>query len=382
MHFEFSTASRIIFGSGCLEQIGTLGRDWGRRVLIVTGRDPERASALREHLDEAGVTSVVYSVAGEPTLQTIEEGSEVVRAEACDWVIGFGGGSAMDAGKAIAIMHTQEGEILDYLEVIGKGRPIRREGLPYIAVPTTSGTGAEVTRNAVLGFPEHGIKVSLRSPLMLPRVALVDPSLTLGLPFEITASTGLDALTQLIEAAVSSRANPMTDALCEKGIQLAAASLERCCFQPGEIGPREDMALAALYSGIALANAGLGAVHGFAAPIGGMFSAPHGAVCAALLPHVWRANLKAIQPQQKGKFDRVAQGLLSDASARAEQVQDWIEGLCLRLRIRPLAALGVSASDVTEIARRAAQASSMKANPVNHGPAALEAILMEAIRVS
>jgi alcohol dehydrogenase class IV len=258
---------------------------------------------------------------------------------------------------------------LDYLEVIGGGQPLLRPGAPFIAIPTTAGTGAEVTRNAVLGSQEHGVKASLRSPHLFPRAALVDPELTLGLPCEITAATGMDALTQLIEAAVSARANPMTDAFCEKGVCLAMRSLEKAFRNPQDLAAREDMSLAAMLSGMALANAGLGAVHGLAAPIGGMFAAPHGAVCAALLPAVWEANAKAI-----------AERGTTEQQTRLQMVSRWIEGggcgndvsagarlrqLCGKLNIKNLAQLGVASSRHDEIAAKALKASSMKANPVS-----------------
>lgn len=187
------------------------------------------------------------------------------------------------------------GDPLDYAEVIGHGRPLERRSLPLIAIPTTAGTGAEVTRNAVIGSPEHRVKVSLRSPLMLPEVAIVDPELTRDLPPALTASTGLDALTQLIEPLVSCRTNPLTDALCRSGIQRAARSLRRAVEHGEDLVAREDMSLASLFSGLALANAALGAVHGLTGPLGGMFEASHGALCASLLPAVMEANVRALR---------------------------------------------------------------------------------------
>ena len=381
--FEFASAGRIVFGSGSLDQIGVIGRDWGPRVLVVTGSRADRASILLSHVENAGFCPVVLSVPGEPTLDWVQEAVVVSKSEKCDWVIGFGGGSAVDAGKAVAIMHTQDGELLDYVEVIGNGRALSHPGLPYVAIPTTAGTGAEVTKNAVLGSKEHGVKVSLRSPLMLPRVALVDPQLTLSLPFEVTASTGLDALTQLLEAYVCTRAQPMTDALAEQGIRLASVALERTCLQPDDLAARESMSLAALYSGIALANAGLGAVHGFAAPIGGMFAAPHGAVCATLLPHVWRSNRETVQlsgtPAQRERFAQVSRWLTRQSDAAPEDAEVWLSDLVAKLRIPNLSTYGVTSNDVPEIVRRAQQASSMKANPIALGREALESLLLRAL---
>src|SRR5881397_1825090 len=209
MRFEFATAGRVVFGAGTLREVGGVARNMGRHALIVTGRNPQRAERLLSLLDEQCLAHTSFPVAGEPTRSNVCEGAERAREADCDLVIGFGGGSAVDAGKAIAALLTNQGDIFDYLEVIGRGKPLTGKPAPYIAIPTTAGAGAEVTRNAVLASPQHRVKVSLRSPLMLPKVALVDPELTYDLPAELTASTGLDALTQLIEPYVCSRATPM-----------------------------------------------------------------------------------------------------------------------------------------------------------------------------
>ena len=227
MAFEFATATRIIFGDGAIQQVAPAAKQWGRRVLVVTGRSTERAERLRKDLEAGGVQSFDFAVEGEPTVDLIARGLDQARAEDCDVVIALGGGSVIDAGKAIAGLLTNPGEVLDYLEVVGKGNALQNPAAPFIAVPTTAGTGSEVTRNAVLGVPARQVKVSLRSPFLLPRLAVVDPELTLDLPPAITARTGLDALTQLIEAYVSIRANPMTDGFCVQGIPLAARSLRR-----------------------------------------------------------------------------------------------------------------------------------------------------------
>ncbi len=263
MRFEFATATRIVFGAGVLREAGPLARDLGSHALVATGRDCRRAQPLLTLLHEHGLAASVFSVPGEPELDTIRHGANLAREKACDLVIGFGGGSAIDAGKAIAAMLTNDGDLLDYVEIIGRGRALARPSAPFIAIPTTAGTGSEVTRNSVLASPEHRLKVSLRSPLMLPRIALVDPALTCDLPPALTASTGLDALTQLIEPYTCSRANPMTDALCVEGIRRAGRSLRAAFADGGNAAAREDMSVASLFGGMALANAGLGAAHGF-----------------------------------------------------------------------------------------------------------------------
>jgi alcohol dehydrogenase class IV len=384
MRFEFATATRILFGPGTLRDGAPAARDMGRRALVVTGQSKSRAEGLLGSLTSAGLQHVSFAVAGEPTTHLVQSGAELARRESAELVIAIGGGSVIDAGKAIAALATNSGALLDYLEVIGLGRALENAPLPFIAIPTTAGTGAEVTRNAVLASPEHRVKVSLRSPLMLPKLAVVDPELALGLPAALTASTGLDALTQLIEPFVSCRANPLTDGLCREGIVRAARSLRRACSHPDDLAAREDMAAASLFSGLALANAGLGAVHGFAAPIGGMFPAPHGAVCAALLPHAMAVNLRALRERQRDsdaleRFTEIARLLTTSPDATADDGVDWLRQLGADLKIPPLGAYGISCEDVAVICEKAGQSSSMKGNPLALTPDELREILNGAL---
>jgi alcohol dehydrogenase class IV len=383
MNFEFATAQRIVFGPGKIVDAGKIAATFGARALIVTG-DIGRAAPLIAALDAAGVPHTAFVTHGEPTIELAQHGAQRARECSAGLVIGFGGGSSIDAGKAIAALAANPGEPLDYLEVIGRGKALDVAPLPYIAVPTTSGSGAEATRNAVLASPAHGVKVSLRSPLMLPRVALVDPSLTLGLPRAVTAATGMDALAQLIEPFVTPRATPVTDALCREGMQRAARSLPTACDQPGNAAAREDMSLASLLGGIALANSGLGAVHGFAAPIGGRFPAPHGAVCAQLLPLVWDANIAALSDRAPGhpalaRYAEAARLLTGDPSASAADGARWLFELRANLGIPVFASYGMRAGDVAELAQNAAIASSMQANPIKLTESELTAILHAAL---
>lgn len=369
MNFEFATATRIIFGAGKLREVGALVRGLGQSALVVTGKNTGRADNLLSLLKAEGISATIFPVPGEPTIALVEQGMTAARSAGCAFVISLGGGSVIDAGKAIAAMLKNDGELLDYLEVIGRGKALTKASAPFMAIPTTAGTGSEVTRNAVLASPEQRVKVSLRSPLMQPSVALVDPELTYDLPPSLTASTGLDALTQLIEPFTSSRANPMTDAICREGIVRAARSL-RVAFREGNnAAAREDMALASLFGGLALANAGLGAAHGFAAPIGGMFPAPHGAVCAALLPQVMKANLQALRERALNsevirRYDEVARLVTGNSSARADDGVRWVSELVGELRITGLSAYGVAREHTAELVAKASQASSMKANPI------------------
>lgn len=381
--FEFATATRIVFGNGVIREVGNLVAELGARPLIVTGRSVERCKKLAEALSDKISSPAYFQVIGEPTLQIVEQGVALGRERACDVVIAYGGGSVIDAGKAIAAMLANEGELLDYVEVIGRGRSLKNLSMPFIAIPTTAGTGAEVTRNAVLASPEHRVKVSLRSPLMLPRIALVDPELTYDLPPEITASTGLDALTQVIEPYVSCRANPLTDALCREAIPRVALSLRQAYVDGRDAAARYDMAYASLSGGLALANAGLGAVHGFAAPIGGMFKAPHGAVCAALLPAVMAANivtLEAREPQSDAlrRYDDIARWLTGNASATRHDGVAWVRELCRDLAVKSLRHFGIPADDLYDIGAYASHASSMKGNPIVLTRDELEATLQAA----
>ncbi len=379
MRFEFATATRVVFGAGAVAELRALAAAMGSRALLVTGLPPERAAGL------CGLECIAFPVKGEPTVAVARDGVRLLRSEGCDMVIALGGGSAIDAGKAVAALAANSGEPLDYLEVVGKGEALPKAPLPFIAVPTTAGTGAEVTRNAVLASPEHGVKASLRSPLMLPRLALVDPELTYDLPSDLTAATGLDALTQLIEPFVSARANPMTDAVCLEGMRRAARSLARACLDGADRQAREDMSLASLFGGMALANAGLGAVHGFAAPIGGAFDAPHGAVCAALLPHVMETNTVALRvraPQSPAlhRYRHVARLLTGRRDAEPEDGVKWVYSLVRQLGIPSLSSYGLTEEHIPQMVDRASQASSMKGNPIALNRGEMNQILAAALQ--
>ncbi len=369
MQFEFATAARILFRSGAAEDLPMMAHELGTRALVVTGRNQDRVTRLTRRFKSARLSCALFSVPGEPTLETIRKGVQEAQ-QGCDLVIGFGGGSAIDAAKAIAALTTNSGEPLDYLEVIGKGQPLENAPLPFIAVPTTAGTGAEVTRNAVLGSPEHGIKASLRSHLLLPRIALVDPELTLDLPPAITANTGLDTLTQLIEPYVSIRANVFTDQFCREGLGRVAQSLTKAYRQGHDHAARESMSFASLLSGLALANAGLGAVHGFAAPLGGMLhDAPHGALCAAILPHAMAVNIRALRQRGSShpsldRYREVARILTGDPHAEAEYGAAWVMALCTRMQVPPLRTYGLERNQIPALVEKAAQANSMKGNPI------------------
>ncbi|RYZ42922.1 MAG: iron-containing alcohol dehydrogenase [Myxococcaceae bacterium] len=368
--FEFATATRVLFGPGRLAEVPDLVRALGgQKVLLVTGTNPARAEPVRAALERLGITSTAFRVAGEPTVDTAREGTAVAVDARCDAVIALGGGSALDAGKAIAALAANGGDPLDYLEVIGRGQALTKMPLPFVAIPTTAGTGSEVTRNAVLGSKEAGVKASLRSPMMLPRVALVDPDLLEHAPPDVLASGGLDALSQLIEPFVSLRAQPLTDALAREGMQRSARSLRKAVLHGPGPSEREDLALASLFGGLCLANAGLGAVHGFAAPLGGMLGAAHGALCAALLGATLEVNLEALRaraPEHPAlpRFRELAVLLTGQPEARPEDGIAWVKALVQALRIRGLRAMGLHDADVPGLVSKARAASSMKGNPL------------------
>lgn len=382
--FDFSTAGQILFGVGEVQRIGVLGRHYGRCAFLVLGFESAKAEQLKQWLAENGVSSVSMVIKHEPTIQDIQDGLRQAEEKGCDLVIGFGGGSALDTAKAIAALRANPGDLVDYLEVIGKAQPLQRPGLPCIAIPTTAGTGSEVTRNAVIAVPSQRVKVSLRSPYLLPRLAIIDPELTLSLPPDLTASTGLDALTQVIEPFLSNKSNPLTDALCREGIQRSARSLRTAYFDGGNLAAREELCITSLFGGLALANAKLGAVHGFAGVIGGMFEAPHGAICARLLPIVMRTNYEALKKRQPEsdilrRFDEVACLLTGNSNAQALEGIAWLETLIKDLSIPPLSAYGMRGVDIPEVAEKSARASSMKGNPIPLTTEELETILEQVL---
>jgi alcohol dehydrogenase class IV len=390
--FELAAPTRIVFGAGSVGELGPLVAGLGSCALVVTGKNPERAQALHGSLAAAGVRATTFSVTGEPTVETARNGVVAGRASGCDVVVAFGGGSTIDAGKAISALLANGGDPLDYLEVVGRGQPLARRSLPLVAIPTTAGTGSEVTKNAVLGSPEHGVKASLRSPLMLPSLALVDPDLLAGLPAEVVASSGLDALSQLIEPFVGARSNPLTDGFAREGLRRSASALRRA-YTAARLGvvvapaDREALALASLLGGLSLANAGLGAVHGFASPVGGLWGAPHGAVCAALLGPVMRVNVAALRARDPAgpalaRYREVAALLTGEPTATIEDGVEWVTSLCRALDVAGLGRYGMREADVAGLVGKARAASSMKGNPIALTDAELTEIAMGALRDS
>jgi alcohol dehydrogenase class IV len=380
MNFEFATAQRILFGPGQLRELPVICQSLGTRAALVTGSSAERVTPVFEALRKYGANPAAFSIIAEPTTDRMASMAAQAREAGCNFVVAFGGGSVIDAGKALAALLTNTRDLMDYLEVIGKGEPLENDPAPCIAIPTTAGTGAEVTRNAVLRSTEHQVKVSMRHPNMLPTVALVDPELTLSMPPAVTASTGLDAFTQLIEAFVSVKANPITDGICREGLKYVSRSLLQAYAHGDDLKARTDMALGSLLGGLALANAGLGAIHGFAGPIGGMYEAPHGMVCAALLPGACFANIQALQERDANhpaleKYLEVVRIITNNSDALRKDGLNWLEEICVKLKAPGLVAFGISEEDFPEIIKKSKNASSMKGNPIALTDKELEQIL-------
>lgn len=381
---DFASPARILFGAGALQQVGAIAQEYGRKPLVVIGAGGANPLELSDLLDARRMDQRAFSVSSEPSVDLVRLGVQAAREASCDLVIAFGGGSVIDTGKAISGLFNNPGDPLDYLEVVGKNQPLKNPGLPLIAIPTTAGTGSEVTRNAVLYVPEHHVKVSLRSPFLLPKVALVDPELTFSLPPAVTGSTGMDALTQVLEPYVSQRANALTDLFCRDGLSRVSEALERAYRDGGDREAREAMSWTSLLGGLALANAGLGAVHGFAGVIGGMFAAPHGAICAALLPATTAMNVKALSKREPDhpalrRYLEIAHFLMGSERASIEDGIQHLDRLRVDLRIPSLSSYGITHADVPIIAEKSARASSMKANPIVLMQDELEEILLQSL---
>ncbi|MEW6095614.1 MAG: iron-containing alcohol dehydrogenase [bacterium] len=364
MKFEFIAPTKIIFGEGSITSVGKEAKRFGKRVCLITGKTAMAKTGILNNvcksLEDAELEVVLFDkVIPEPTTKMVDEGLSLVRTTECELVIGLGGGSTLDVAKAVAGLANDGGDCVEYQE----GRMIKKYGLPFIAIPTTAGTGAEVTYNAVITDEEKKIKQSIRDHSLMAKVAIVDPILTLTLSPNATAISGMDTLVHLIEGYVSKGANPLTDPLAIQGIKLVSLSLKDAFEDGQDKKARINMSLASLLGGIVLANAGLGAIHGLAAPLGPLYNIPHGLVCAVLLPYVMEYNLEASIP----KFAQIAYTLdkettnLSVEGAAFESlvlVEELISSLKLPFN---LSSLGVQERDLPIIVQGVS--SSLKYNP-------------------
>ena len=394
--FGLGRLPRITFGAGVFEQVPGIVAGHGERAFLVTGGRSFDASMRREQLEtgltRAGVTLVGSSaVSGEPGRADIEGPVAEFRGQGIDVVMGVGGGAALDTAKAIAGLLPVETELMDHLEGVGRGVPYPGRALPVVAVPTTAGTGSEATRNAVVTERgPDGYKRSFRDESMVPADAVVDPDLLASAPRSLIAANGLDALTQLLEAMTSQRATPVTDALARDG--LAAVRRGLLAWHADPEGPdapaaRSQMAYAALLSGVCLANAGLGAVHGFASPLGAQLPIPHGMACGAVLWQTIRANITALTERlpdspalakyaQAGRILADLPSSVRDGAARVQLV-DTLHDMVEALEVPPLSAFEMTAAHIPLIVADS-PGSSMRTNPVALTDEELSGILRQA----
>jgi len=382
--FEFATAARTLFGVGTSKKIPALVKELTERegcadqpVLIVTGSSERFSKPLVEALTAEGIVSVVYHCpGGEPTTDTASAAIALATSNRCGAVIAIGGGTPVDTGKCVAAVLTNGSDVpdlYDFLEVVGRAQPLTKRCAPFIAVPTTAGPGAEVTKNSVLEAGDR--KVSMRHPYMLPDVAVIDPELTLSMPKDVTAHTGLDALTQCVEPYVSNSSNPLTDAISLAGIKAGARSLRAAYEDGANLAAREDMCLCSYYGGLSLANAKLGAVHGFSGTLGGLLHAPHGAICAALLPHCCTVNVAALKGRVAAadpaaaatylaRYEALARAVTGSEAATVEQGVEWMVALVKDCGVPGLGHFGLKEEDFAEVIAKSKESSSMKGNPV------------------
>ena len=384
MQFEFATATRIIFGPGSVKSLGTAAGTFGASALVVLGSSSTRAAACLDDLRTAGIAVHEFHTLGEPTVETVLAGVEQAQQGACDLVVGLGGGSVLDTGKAIAALIRNPGDIYDYLEVVGRGQMLSKPAAPYIAVPTTAGSGSEVTRNAVLAVSDAKVKVSLRSAFLLPRLAIIDPELTYGLPPAQTATSGLDALAQVIEPFLSTGSNPMTDAFCREGINRIAQSLKRAFQNGGDTEAHREYVVGEPYG-----RTGAGRPRSWAPCTAspdrsaGCFRRLMAQSAPDYYPLSWTSTCvpcdRGMEQAMLDRFSEIARIMTADPQAPPEAGIMWLRALCESLGIQPLRAYGVGERDFPEIIEHARNASSMKGNPVQLTDGDLETIMQLAL---
>ena len=394
MQFEFLPTPRIFFGPKQFQKIGLLVKEFGSRLLVVASgsalNSPETRETLTVSISKHNIEFDTFLIKGEPTIELIDLGVQRAEEFKPNVIIGLGGGSAVDASKAIAGLLINGGSARDYMEVIGKGSVITQPSLPIIAVPTTAGTGSEVTKNAVILAKEEKFKASIRSSYLVPKIAIIDPRLMVTVPPSVTATCGMDALTQLIEAYTSNKSQPLTDAFALLGVEKASKSLLICYKNGQSLEAREDMALASFLSGVCLANAGLGAVHGFASPMGGL-QIPHGVICSALLAPTIETNIKELTKMDPNnvtlakyaKLGKIVSRISSTSIPEAHSALiDYLKQLTKELNIPTLSEYGMTESDIHIIVEKTKKASSMRYNPIKLGEDSLTNILQRGMSIN
>ncbi|AYV20069.1 iron-containing alcohol dehydrogenase [Vibrio mediterranei] len=365
--FQFMTSSRIIFGEGALQSSLSIINQFGYSVLLVTGQERQRADPVIHYLHSQNMRYQHVAIRGEPNITMVEETAIMGRRFKPDMVVAIGGGSVLDMGKALAAIIPNQGDVYDYVEVVGRNVPLKTKPIPMIAIPTTASTGAEVTKNAVLKSGQDKVKVSLRDPDMLPDVAIVDPVLTYGTDAYTSGRGAMDAFTHLMEAYVCGEPNPLTDMVCEEGLRRLSYSIISGCKQDNPKS-RADLSFAAMLGGMAITNAKLGAAHGLASALGGKITAPHSVITARLAPHVMTENIKAAKRAGRSdvlnRYRNMAQILTGRTNASIEDSVLWVNMILERLELPLLSEFGVCNTSFEQVAADAMKSVAIKGNPI------------------
>ncbi|NIY92951.1 iron-containing alcohol dehydrogenase [Vibrio diazotrophicus] len=365
--FQFMTSSRIIFGEGALENSLSLIKQFGYSVLLVSGKQSERARPIIDYLNQQKLRYQHVSISGEPNITMVEETAIIGRRFSPNLVVAIGGGSVLDMGKALAAIIPNQGNVYDYVEVLGRCVPLKTKPLPMIAIPTTASTGSEVTRKAVLKSGQDKVKVSLRSPDMIPDVAIVDPTLTYGTEPLISGRGAMETFTHLMESYVCGEPNPLTDMVCEEGMRKLARAVLPACLQDDKTA-RADLSFAAMLGGMASTNAKLGAAHGLASALCGKLEAPHSVITARLSPYVMLENVNAARLAGRNdillRYKHLAELLIGNNQAKIEDGVAWIEDMLDRLGLPLLSSFGVCNTSFDKVAQDALQSNSIKGNPI------------------
>ncbi|WGW01519.1 iron-containing alcohol dehydrogenase [Vibrio sp. YMD68] len=365
--FQFMTSTRIIFGEGALQSSLSVLNQYGYSVLLVTGKDQSRSDILISYLKAQNMRYQHVSILGEPNITMVEETSVVGRKFKPDMVVSIGGGSVIDMGKALAAIIPNQGDVYDYVEVVGRSVPLKTKPLPFIAIPTTASSGSEVTRNAVLRSGQDKVKVSLRSPDMLADVAIVDPTLTYGTDVHTSARGAMDAFTHLMEAYVCGDPNPLTDMVCEEGLRKLSHSVIAACRRD-DYTARADLSFAAMLGGMAMTNAKLGAAHGLAAALGGKLNAPHSVITSRLAPYVMKENIEAAKDAGRKdvlkRYIRLAQLVTGRTNVHVEDGVLWVQMMLDKLELPVLSEYGVCSTSFDKVAEDALMSVAIKGNPL------------------
>ncbi|ELI0350892.1 iron-containing alcohol dehydrogenase [Vibrio vulnificus] len=376
--FQFMTATRIIFGEGALQSSLSILSQFGYSALLVTGKDLARAMPIIGYFKSQNIRYQHVAISGEPNITMVEETAIIGRKFKPDMVVAIGGGSVIDMGKALAAIIPNQGDVYDYVEVVGRNVPLKTQPIHFIAIPTTASTGSEVTRNAVLKSGQDKVKVSLRSPDMLADVAIVDPTLTYGTDAYTSGRGAMDAFTHLMEAYVCGEPNPLTDMICEEGLRRLSHSIIPGCLQD-DYKARSDLAFSAMLGGMAITNAKLGAAHGLASALGGKLDAPHSVITAQLAPHVMNENIMAAREAGRAdvltRYKSLARLVTKNGDASELEGVEWVKGVLDKLQLPELSQFGVCSTSFDAVAEDALRSVAIKGNPLPLTKARLSYIL-------